>query len=72
MSQSRTKRDGTATYSARELSLKLGISLNGVYGGVRRGEIPHLKIGGRIVFPKQAINAWFAGPGCGPSSEVSE
>ena len=53
-------------YTARDLSRILGLSLNAIYGGFRKGDIPHLKIGGRIIVPKAAFDTWLADAGMGP------
>lgn len=39
------------TYSVEEAALLLGISRNSAYEAVRRGEIPTIKIGRRILIP---------------------
>jgi excisionase family DNA binding protein len=38
-----------------EVSRLLRIGRNGVYDGIRRGEIPSLKIGRRLLVPKSAL-----------------
>lgn len=58
-SGSTQKRTETAMYTANQLAMLMGISLNGVYSGLRAGTIPHIRIGRRFVIPKAAVDAWF-------------
>jgi excisionase family DNA binding protein len=44
--------------TAREVGALLGISHQSVYDGAGRGEIPHLRVGKRIIFPRAAIVEW--------------
>jgi excisionase family DNA binding protein len=44
-----------------EVAAYLGISRGTAYDGVRRGEIPSLRIGRRILVPRAAIEAMLAG-----------
>ncbi len=44
------------TYSVMEAARILGISRNSAYEGVRRGEIPVIRVGGRILVPAAALN----------------
>jgi len=44
------------TFSAPEAAKILGISLGGVYAGIRRGEIPAVRIGGRVLIPREYID----------------
>lgn len=44
------------TYSVTEAARILGISRNSAYEGVRRGEIPVIRVGGRILVPAAALN----------------
>src|SRR5581483_7953846 len=49
------------TYTAREVAERLRISEAAVYEACRRGELPCLRIGRRIVFPCRRFDAWFNG-----------
>ena len=40
------------TYSVREAAKLLGLSRNSAYQACLKGEIPHLKIGKRILIPR--------------------
>jgi excisionase family DNA binding protein len=44
------------TYSVEEAADLLGISRAGAYEAVQRGEIPHLRIGRRILVPRSALH----------------
>lgn len=43
------------TLDVPEAARVLGIGRNATYDGVRRGEIPHVRIGGRILIPREAL-----------------
>ncbi len=45
------------TLTVEEAAQRLGISRAFAYEAVRRGEIPHIKIGKRILVPKVALDA---------------
>ena len=45
-----------ATYTVRETATKLGIGFNQTYQAIGRGEIPALRIGGRILVPRVALD----------------
>ncbi len=42
-------------FTVSEAREKLGISRGLIYEAIRRGEIPHLRIGKRIVIPRVAL-----------------
>jgi excisionase family DNA binding protein len=48
------------TMSVEEVARRLGISRNGTYDACRRGEIPCLRIGRRIVIPRVAFERFMA------------
>ncbi len=50
-----------ARYSIEELAEALGISRDSVYKGIKNGDIPHLKVGRRLILPRTAINTWMQG-----------
>lgn len=52
---------GTQTYSVHEVAALLGVSRNKVYASVRRNEIPHRRLGRRIIFPIAMVNNWLHG-----------
>ena len=43
------------TITVREAAELLGLSRNAAYEAVRRGDIPAIRIGGRILVPKHAL-----------------
>ena len=43
------------TLTVREASKLLGLSRNSAYQGVLTGEIPHIKVGKRILIPRRAL-----------------
>ena len=49
------------TMSVPEAAQRLGIGRNAAYQGVRRGEIPSIKVGGRILVPKRAFDELLSG-----------
>ncbi|MGA7412362.1 MAG: helix-turn-helix domain-containing protein [Bryobacteraceae bacterium] len=44
--------------SLAEVAEMLGISRGKVYDAVRKAELPHRRLGGRILFPRRAIETW--------------
>ncbi len=44
------------TYSVDEAAELLGISRTLAYEAIRKGEIPHIKIGKRILIPRKALD----------------
>lgn len=55
----------SSTYkSVAELAADLGLSERSTRAALRRGEIPHIRVGRRFILPKTAIAEWLraAGP----------
>ena len=48
------------TITVSEAALELGISRNGAYEAAKRGEIPTVKIGRRVLVPREAIDRMLA------------
>ena len=44
--------------NASEVALFLGLGRNSVYDAVGRGEIPHRRVGRRLIFSRSALVAW--------------
>ena len=44
------------TYTAKEAAAKLGINITSVYEGLKKGEIPSIKIGNRVLIPRAAFD----------------
>lgn len=47
--------------SVEEVAAMLGVSTKTVYEAAGRGEIPHRRLGRRILFSRAAITKWFDG-----------
>lgn len=47
-----------STVTVREIAIYLNVSVDKVYEMVRRKEIPHFKIGRRILFKLDVIDEW--------------
>jgi excisionase family DNA binding protein len=54
------------TLTVEEAAAHLGISRNSAYEAVRRGEIPSVRIGGRIVIPRRRFLEWLGADIEGP------
>lgn len=51
-------------YTVAELATKMGCGVNTVYEGIKRNEIPHLKIGKRRkILPRPVIDRWWDSAG---------
>jgi len=61
--------------TARDVAAELGLALDSIYEGAARGDIPHRRVGQRLLFSRHAIRAWLHGdaavhPGlCKPASQ---
>ena len=51
------------TLTVRQAAQLLDLSRNSVYQGVQTGEIPHIKIGKRILIPKRALEVMLESAG---------
>ena len=47
--------DERRTYTVEEAARRLGLSRNGAYEAVKRGEIPSIRIGRRVLVPRAAF-----------------
>ena len=54
---------GRLNYSVPELARRLDLGTESVYEAIKRNEIPHLRIGRRIILPKSAIDEWLKSAG---------
>jgi len=45
----------------KELAVLMGVSTSTIYTMVRTGEIPHLRVRGKILFNRQVIEEWSKG-----------
>jgi excisionase family DNA binding protein len=48
--------------SADEVASLLGVNRKTVYDAAGRQEIPHRRLGRRVIFSRQAIEAWLHSP----------
>jgi len=48
-------------YTPYELEQVLGLSRSSVYQGIASGEIPHIRVGNRILIPKKLLDEWLSG-----------
>ncbi len=55
--------DNRKTLTVREAAAALGIGKNQAYEAVKRGEIPTIKIGSRILVPKASFEKLLNGEG---------
>lgn len=53
--------DERHTLTVDETAERLGISRNGAYDAIRRGELPALRLGRRLVVPRAALDRLLAG-----------
>lgn len=51
-----------ATMTADEVAALLGVSRQTVYDSASRGEIPHRRLGRRVIFSREAVLAWLNAP----------
>jgi excisionase family DNA binding protein len=49
--------------SVEHLAHEIGVSRHACYAAIRKGLIPHIKIGRRIILPRTAISEWLKNAG---------
>lgn len=55
---------GRSTYpSVAALAAEIGLSERSTRSALRRGEIPHIRVGRRFILPKAAIAEWLRSAG---------
>ncbi len=47
-------------YSVYDLVDLLGLSISSVYKGINDNEIPHIRVGSRILIPKKMLDGWLS------------
>lgn len=52
-----TKANSPGTYTIAQAAQRLGVSRNHAYGAARRGEIPIIRVGKRLLVPKARLDA---------------
>lgn len=60
----------SAYRSVTELAKDIGLSERSTRAALRRGEIPHIRVGRRFILPRAAIAEWLRS--AGRSSEVAQ
>lgn len=50
--------DDIETYTADELAERLGVNRKTIYEAAQRGDIPHRRLGRRLIFERGAVLAW--------------
>ncbi len=58
-------------YTVEEIGQKLKISRPQVYLGLKRGEIPCIRVGHRVLIPKAAFDRLLSGQGNQPACPAS-
>lgn len=61
MAQTEAKKSDPDVLTVHQAAKLLGLGLHTVYEAAGRGEIPHRRIGRRILFSREAILAWLKG-----------
>ncbi len=61
--------DEKLVYTVEEAGALLDLGRSGAYDAVRRGDLPTIRIGRRILFPKEALDRMLAGVGS-PSKDL--
>ena len=57
------------TLTVQEVANRLGLSRNSAYQGIATGEIPHIKVGKRILIPRIAFERMLEGTDRKPKSQ---
>jgi len=55
-----TEKKERLVYSVYDLVDVLGLSISSVYKGINDNEIPHVKVGSRILIPKKVLDEWLS------------
>ena len=53
-----TEKKERLVYSVYDVVHLLGLSISSVYKGINDNEIPHVKVGSRILIPKKMLDEW--------------
>jgi excisionase family DNA binding protein len=64
----------SATMTVDEAHALIGkdkISRGGLYAAIKRHEIPHVKLGNRILIPRHAFLRWLESPGPSPATSAA-
>jgi excisionase family DNA binding protein len=63
MNDDRTEQEAPATVSVPEAGRRLGISRGSAYRAARDGSLPSIRVGGRVLVPKRALDRLLDGGG---------
>lgn len=64
MNLTQEKEDATLTVDEAHMLIgKSKISRGALYAAIKRKEVPHLRLGGRILIPRHAFERWLSRPG---------
>jgi excisionase family DNA binding protein len=62
------RKPNRATYTVEEAAAKIGLGRGSTYDAIRRGEIPSIRFGKRILIPKAALERILAGTAPKPAA----
>lgn len=62
----------SAALSVEQVAALLGIGRTLAYNSVKRGEIPRVRVGGRWLIPRAALQAWLNGTQRQPEARDAE
>jgi len=60
------------TYTVEEAATVLGISRSLAYEAVARGEVPHLRVGRRVLIPRGWLEEWIGGASAGGAPDTAD
>jgi excisionase family DNA binding protein len=70
ISDESTTTESKSTYaSVAALAADIGLSERSTRSALRRGDIPHIRVGRRFILPKAAIAEWLPSAGRGQQSD---
>lgn len=68
-----TTTESKSTYaSVAALAAEIGLSERSTRSALRRGDIPHIRVGRRFILPKAAIAEWLRSAGGGQPTDGTE
>ena len=56
-----TKDNKKLAYTVKEVAELLGISVNSTYKAVENNQLPHIRLGGKILIPKNKLREYLTG-----------
>ena len=67
-----TAEKGSIYLSVADLAEDIGLSERSTRSALRRGEIPHIRLGRRFILPKAAIAEWLRSAGASTKADELE